>query len=146
MSVVQKILDRKGHHVYSIEATENVLDAAITMNEHRVGALVVTSGEKIVGMFTERDILNRVVAGQKDPSGISVRDVMSSPVVVCGPETTTDERRGVMRRRRLRHLPVVDGDRILGLISIGDLYEATEANQDQTIRELYEYVLGSPME
>lgn len=142
MSAVRKILEKKGHHVYSIGEDATVLDAARTMNEHRIGALVITRGDTVVGIFTERDILCRVVAEKRDPFSVHVREVMSSPVACCTSQTTRAECRIVMRERRLRHLPVVDDGRLVGMISIGDLYEATEADQDRTIQDMYEYVLG----
>ena len=110
--------------------------------QHHVGALVVISGEKMVGIFTERDVLDRVVAAQRDPATTKVRDVMTSPVACCAPETARDECRAVMRARRLRHLPVVKDGRLVGMISIGDLNEAAHADQQQTIQYLTEYVLG----
>jgi CBS domain-containing protein len=142
MSSVQAILDKKGHHVFSVAEDATVLDAARLMNEHRIGGLVVTHGEKVVGIFTERDILCRVVAARRDPAQTAVKEVMTTPVACCTPETTREECRTVMRTRRLRHLPVVKDDRLMGMISIGDLLEAAEADQIETIRYLYEYLYG----
>lgn len=146
MSAVKKILEKKGSTVHRVVEGATVLAAAELMNQHRVGALVVTHGDKVVGIFTERDILCRVVAPRRDPAHTIVKDVMSSPVACCTPETTRDECRAVMRARRLRHLPVVENDRLVGIVSIGDLLEATEADQQQTIRDMYEYVYGSRTE
>jgi CBS domain-containing protein len=112
------------------------------MNEHRIGALVVTEGEHVVGIFTERDILNRVVAQERSPGETRVRDVMTSPVAVCSPDTTTAECRRVMRDRRIRHLPVVDNERLVGMVSIGEITADNEAEQSETIRYLYEYMYG----
>jgi CBS domain-containing protein len=142
MASVQSILDKKGSRVVSISEEHSVLDAARLMNENRIGAVVVTRGDLVVGIFTERDILCRVVAAQRDPARLLVREVMSSPVACCAPETTRDECRTVMRGRRLRHLPVVQEGRLVGMISIGDVLEAAEADQVATIRYLYEYMHG----
>lgn len=142
MSSVQTILEKKGQHVYRIAEDHSVLDAAHTMNEHRIGALVVTRGERVVGIFTERDILNRVVAAERDPQQTLVRDVMSAPVACCTPETTREECRAAMRSRRLRHLPVVQDDRLIGIVSIGDVLESVEEDHVATIRYLYEYMYG----
>lgn len=142
MSTVQKILERKGSHVLSTTEDSTVLDAAKRMNEHHVGALVVTRGDKVVGIFTERDILNRVVAGQRDPATTAVEAVMTAPVMVCSPETTRDECRTVMRERRIRHLPVVQDGQLVGLVSIGDMYESAELDHTTTIQYLYEYMHG----
>jgi CBS domain-containing protein len=142
MATVQSILDHKGASVVTIGEGATVLDAARRMNEHHIGALVVTRGEKVVGIFSERDILNRVVAAQREPSETLIETVMTSPVLVCAPETTREECRAVMREKRVRHLPVVDDGRLVGLVSIGDMYEAVEADQESTIQYLYEYMHG----
>jgi CBS domain-containing protein len=142
MPNVQAILDAKGNQVFNVAEDHTVLDAAHTMNKHRVGALVVTRGEKVIGIFTERDILNRVVAAGRDPSRTAVREVMSTPVACCAPETTHDECRTVMRTQRIRHLPVVQSERLVGIISIGDVLAAVEARQGETIRYLHEYMYG----
>ncbi|MEW6249530.1 MAG: CBS domain-containing protein [Planctomycetota bacterium] len=140
MSTVQSILDRKGKQVHSIGEDQTVLAAASAMNAHRIGALVVTRGDVVVGIFTERDILNRVVAARRDPERTLVREVMSSPVACCAPETTRDECRAVMRARRIRHLPVVHEGRLVGIVSIGDVLETADAEQAATIQHLYEYM------
>jgi CBS domain-containing protein len=143
MPRVQEILERKGPHVWTIGPTATVLEAAQAMNEHRVGALVVVEGGRVVGIFTERDVLMRVVAGRKDPAATTVAEVMTAEVVCCSPETTADEARGAMRDRRIRHLPVAGADgRLLGLISIGDLNAQLQAAQEQTLFLLTEYIHG----
>ncbi len=142
MLTVKSILDKKPHRVISIQSDATVLEAAEAMNEHHIGALVVTSEGKVVGIFTERDVLNRIVACQRDPVAGQVRDYMTSPVAVCAPETTADECRSVMRNRRIRHLPVVENERLVGMISIGDIVETSEAEQKETIRYLHEYMHG----
>ena len=94
-------------------------------------------------MFTERDVLRRVVGERRDPAATTVADVMTVEVVCCTPETTIEEARGAMMNRRIRHLPVVDGDRRLhGLISIGDLNAWHLDTQEQTIHLLNEYLYG----
>lgn len=142
MHTIREILNRKGRTVERIDGTATVRDAAVRMNEHRIGALVVTREDRVVGIFTERDILNRVVAAGRDPGGTQVKDVMTSPVAVCSPDSTRAECRGVMKSRRIRHLPVVEDDTLRGIISIGDLLEDQGAEQDETIRLLYEYMHG----
>ena len=142
MSSVQDILDKKGRRVVSVAENATVVEAAALMNENRIGALVVTRGDAVVGIFTERDILCRVVAARRDPAHTHVKDVMTSPVACCSPQTTREECRTVMRHRRLRHLPVVQDKRLVGIISVGDLLEAAEADQVATIQYLYEYMMG----
>lgn len=140
MPTVEAILQRKGRHVHSVPHDATVLEAARRMNEHRIGALVVVREDRVVGIFTERDVLNRVVAAQRDPATTRVQEVMSSPVACCSPQTTRNECRHVMRQRRIRHLPVVDGEKLVGIISIGDINTDEGEEQQQTIRYLYEYM------
>ena len=142
MSIVQNILERKAAHVVSVGCEATVLEAAQLMNDHHIGCLVVTQGEKVVGIFTERDILCRVVAGLRDPATVVVREVMTAPVACCTPETGRAECRAVMRNRRIRHLPVVRDDQLVGIVSIGDILEVTEAEQAETIQYLHEYLYG----
>lgn len=142
MSSVQSILEKKGQTVYCVAEDHSVFEAARTMSAHRVGALVVTRGELVVGIFTERDVLNRVVAAGRDPGDTLVRDVMTAPVACCSPETTREECRAVMRSRRLRHLPVVNDGCLVGIVSIGDVLEAVEEDHVATIQYLYEYMHG----
>ncbi len=143
MHTVQHILDKKRGPVACIDAEATVLDAAKLMNERHIGALVVTRREKLIGIFTERDILNRVVAVQSTPAEAFVKDVMTTPVACCRRKTTEGECRAVMRRKRIRHLPVVEDDRLVGIISIGDIIEDESAEKDETIHYLHEYLYGT---
>lgn len=143
MSHVREVLRSKGSQVWTIRPEATVLEAAALMNKHKIGALVVANDGRVIGMFTERDILQRVVAGQLDPTKTKVVDVMSNEVVCCSPETKLDEARGAMKNRRIRHLPVVGGDgNLLGLISIGDLNAHAQADNELTIFLLDEYIHG----
>jgi CBS domain-containing protein len=143
MSTVKDIMAVKGSHVLTINKSATVLQAALLMNEHKVGSLVVSDGGTIAGMFTERDVLRRVVGEHRDPATTTVEEVMTTEVVCCTPATTVDEARGAMKNRRIRHLPVVDADgRLIGLISIGDLNAHQASNQEQTIYLLHEYLYG----
>jgi CBS domain-containing protein len=144
MATVREILARKGSHVFTIGRGASVLDAALLMNEHKVGALVVIDDDRgVVGMFTERDVLRRVVGEQRDPATTAVAEVMSHEVICATPATTIEEARGAMKNRRIRHLPLVDDDRRLtGLISIGDLNAHQTSDHEQTIYLLQEYLYG----
>ncbi len=108
MAVVKEILNIKGSHVLTVGPEATVLDAALLMNEHKVGALLVTRDGTIVGMFSERDILRRIVAEQRPPSQTRVGDIMTTEVVCCTPQSSLDEVSTAMKNRRIRHLPVVD--------------------------------------
>jgi CBS domain-containing protein len=143
MATVREILVKKGSGVLTTGKQSTVLEAAILMNEHKVGALVVLEGGRIAGMFTERDVLRRVVGQLRDPATTPVAEVMTSEVVCCRPDTSLDEARGSMMMRRIRHLPVIDDqEEMVGLISIGDLNAHERTSHEQTIYLLQEYVYG----
>ncbi len=142
MPTVRAILSEKHQDVASVESRATVLDAARIMAQRRVGAVVVLRGNTVVGIFTERDLLTRVVAQQRDPATTVVESVMTSPVACCGLNSTRAECRAFMRSRGIRHLPVVEEGRLLGMISIRDILEDVTAEQEQTIQHLYEYMYG----
>ncbi len=118
------------------------LQAALLMNEHKIGALVVIDQGRVAGMFTERDVL-RLVAEGRDPGQTSVGEMMTTEVVCCQPSTSMDEAKSAMKNRRIRHIPVVgDDDQLLGVISIGDLNACETADHQQTIFMMSEYLYG----
>lgn len=144
MSLVGHILTHKGSHVLTISREASVYDASLIMNEHAIGALVVCDAGQVVGIFTERDILRRVVAENRDARLTRVGQAMSHPVLCVRSSTTSDEAAALMQRRRVRHLPVVAEDgRLEGVISIGDLNAQRVCEQEQTIESLREYLYGS---
>jgi CBS domain-containing protein len=140
MATVQSILRRKGGQVVAIDAGSTVLAAAGLMNEKSIGGLVVTDGERVIGIFTERDILRRVVAPGRDPATMRVGDVMTSPVACCRPETSLDECRSVMTTQRIRHLPVIERERLCGIVTIGDLMAHEVGEHQATIEYLESYI------
>jgi CBS domain-containing protein len=143
MSTVRDILVTKGLHVQSIGPRATVLDGALLMNEHKIGSLVVMDGGRVIGMFTERDILERVVVPRRDPGETTVAEVMTNEVICCRPHTLLDEARGVMKNRRIRHMPVLDDDdQLHGLISIGDLNAHAMHEHESTIYVLEQYIYG----
>ena len=143
MATVRDILARKGAQVITTGKQATVLDAALLMNQHRIGALVVVEEDRVIGMFTERDVLQRVVAGQRDPARTTVEEVMTTEVACSTPETSLAEARGAMKNRRIRHLPVVDGEQqLLGMVSIGDLNAFEASDAEHTIHLLHEYLFG----
>jgi len=143
MTTANDILERKGNKVLTIEPDQTVLEAARRMNANRVGCLLVVDPQMgLMGIITERDILTRVVAEARQPDRLAVSQVMTDKVVYCTPTTPVQECQEIMTRRRLRHLPVLDDNRILGLISSGDLM-AFEADQQQvTIEYMHQYIHG----
>lgn len=145
MGNVAEILSLKqGDRLQCTRPGETVLAATQKMNEHGIGALLVIDDEEnLVGIFTERDVLRRVVAAELPPATVQVAEVMTTEVACCTPETSIDEARNIFRQRRIRHLPVIDdnGD-IQGLISIGDLNAHYTNHQEVTIQYLHEYLHG----
>jgi CBS domain-containing protein len=143
MSTVQEILNVKGSHVFSIGLRATALDAAVLMNDNKIGALVVIDRGQVVGIFTERDVLRRIVAERRDPAETTIEAVMSAEVVCCEPGTNLDEASSVMKQRRIRHLPVCGPNSSLaGLISIGDLNAYHSYVQETTIHQMHEYLHG----
>ena len=143
MATLRQILAQKGPRVFSIAPGSTVLEAAQLMNGHRIGSLAVVENGQLVGIFTERDILMRIVARQLDPTATKVHEVMTREVVCGGPHTTVEEARGVMKNRRLRHLPILDEvGQLCGMVSIGDLNAYETHDKEMTIHLLQEYISG----
>jgi CBS domain-containing protein len=144
MPSVMDIIADKGSDVFTIQPSATVLEATHAMNDQKIGALVVKDGVgRVMGIFTERDVLRRVIAEEKSPKAVRVGEVMTVDVVCCPPETDLDEASRIMRDRRVRHLPVCDGDgSLLGLVSIGDLNAYHASSQEAQIHFLNEYVYG----
>lgn len=142
MATVQTILAKKGCQVVSTTVSDSVLSAATLMNQRGIGGLIVLDGNRVAGMFTERDILRRVVAARRDPARTPVAEVMTSPVAVCRRETTLAECRAVMTEKRIRHLPVMEGDSVSGIVTIGDLMAQEVTEHEATIQYLNEYIFG----
>jgi CBS domain-containing protein len=143
MALVRDVLARKGAQVFSVSPEATVLEAARLMNDQKIGCLVVMDGQRVDGIFTERDVLSRVVAEGRDATVACVRDVMTRAIVCCRPETDLAEARSVFKNRRIRHMPVVDGSqKLLGLVSIGDLNAFDADAKEQTIHLLHEYIYG----
>jgi CBS domain-containing protein len=141
MAHLSDILSKKRGGVITVTPDASVLDAATRMNAHKIGALVVLDGPTVVGIITERDILQRLVAAQHDPARTRVRQVMTTDVVCGEPAMNLDAAREIFMTQRIRHLPVVDDDgQLLGIVSIGDLNAWDLDGARVTIRYLHEYL------
>ncbi len=141
MSTAEQLIVLKGGSVAALGPEATVLEAAALMNERGIGSVVVIDDKKrLAGIFTERDVLRRVVAAERDPARTKLAEVMTTPVACAAPHTTLDEIRQVMRKRRIRHMPVADRKRVVGMVSIGDLNKAEHDVQVQTIHYLEQYM------
>ena len=144
MPKVRDVLARKGHMIVSVGPSVTVRAAAALMNEKGVGGLlVVDEAKQLLGVFTERDILRRVVVPGLDPETTLVADVQTTDVVTCLPDTGLDECSVIMTKRRIRHLPVADADTVYGVITIGDVLAYRIAEQESTIQYLNGYMFGT---
>ncbi|MEM8738488.1 MAG: CBS domain-containing protein [Planctomycetota bacterium] len=144
MADVSAIVSRKGSQVLTVRPDTSVLDAAVLMNQHRIGALIVVDHrDHVVGIFTERDVLRRVVSERRDPADTRVEAVMTRDLVTCTPATTIGKARAIFMDRRIRHLPVLSApDQLRGMISIGDLNAWELSGQECKIAALEEYLYG----
>jgi CBS domain-containing protein len=139
---VESILQHKGRHVWSISPRESVLQAISLMADKGIGALVVISGETLVGIISERDYARKVILQGRSSKDTLVADIMTSPVFSVGPNHTVDECMRIVTTKRIRHLPVVQGDKVIGMVSIGDLVRKVISTQGDTIQHLQEYISG----
>jgi CBS domain-containing protein len=140
MSQVSEILSDKGRNVLEIEAGATVREAVRAMVDANVGSLLVTSSGDVVGIVTERDYLRRVALEGRTDDDTTVGEIMTAPLVVVGPETSIDECMAVMTDRRIRHLPVVEDGKVVGLVSIGDLVKFKSRQQSFEIQYLTDYI------
>ena len=139
---IRDVLRRKGDGVYSVGPLATVIDAVNVMNDHHVGSVLVVEGGCPVGIFSERDVLVRVVAAHRDPRQTLIRDVMTTRLHTATPDDTLLDVMRLMTERRCRHVPVMEGEMLLGLVSIGDITKATQHNLRQEVRELSSYIGG----
>ena len=139
---IRDILRNKGNDVVCVDLRATVLEAVQVMNDHHVGAVLVLDEGNLVGIFSERDVLVRLVAAQRDPRHTWVRDVMTTRIYTTSPDDSLLEVMRLMTDRRCRHIPVIEADRLVGLVSIGDLTKATQRNLRQEVRELSSYIGG----
>lgn len=136
------LLNDKGHRVCSVLPHTSVFECSQKMKEHHIGALLVMEGQKLNGIITERDILYKIVALGHDPKGIPVNAIMTRDLVTVLPNTTVGQAMQIVTERRIRHLPVVLNDELIGIISIGDLTRWAMLQQQEEISSLTRYVSG----
>jgi len=141
---ISEILNHKGATVWSIAPDAMVFDAIQMMSDKNIGALLVIEGSKLVGILTERDYTRKIALKGKSSKQTAVRDILSGQVIHVTPEHTVEECMRIMTEHRVRHLPVLEGEKILGVVSIGDLVNWTISAQTSTIQQLQAYISGYP--
>jgi CBS domain-containing protein len=142
IETVRSMLKSKGGGVYWIAPDSTVFDAIAMMAEKRVGALLVMANGKLLGIMSERDYARKVFLQGRHSKETAVQDIMTSPVITVTPDTRVHECMRLVTEHRIRHLPVVEGDRVVGMISIGDLVNTIISSQAETIRHLSDYISG----
>jgi CBS domain-containing protein len=142
MTTVRQLLDQKGRKIWSIHSDATVFDAIAKMAEKDVGSLIVTERDELVGIITERHYARNVVLKGKTSPAILVRDIMERRVVIARPEQTVEQCMALMSEKRVRHLPVLEGEKPIGIISIGDLVKSIIGDQKFMIDQLEHYIHG----
>jgi CBS domain-containing protein len=140
MTIVRQLLDRKDRAIFAVEPDAPVLEAIRAMAAHHVGALLVMQGEALRGIVSERDYARKVILKGRSSADTPVRDIMTAEVITVSPETSVQTCMQLMTDRRVRHLPVLEGGRVVGMVSIGDLVKAVIAEQQQHIEQLENYI------
>ena len=142
MKTIAQVIEGKTAPIATVEAGSTVLDALKELAIHNIGAVLVTDAGSLVGIFSERDYARKLVLMARSPRDTVLGEIMSSPVMYVRPDQTSDECMALMTQNRMRHLPVMDGGQLIGLISIGDLVKATISEQQFIIEQLEHYITG----
>jgi CBS domain-containing protein len=139
---ISAILERKGPAVHAVSSNYTIDRAVDEMNRHRIGSIVVMEGNRLAGIFTERDVLRRVVGAGLDPKIMRVADVMTKDLITIRPDTTIEETMVIFSEKRVRHLPVIVDDEMVGLISIGDISRWIADSHRAEAEHLKNYISG----
>ena len=142
MTIVKHVLDQKGHDVHFIHPDASVFDALKMMAENNIGSLVVLEDGKLVGVITERHYAREIVLKGRTSPGTLVRDVMSTKVIYARPDQSVEECMAVMTAKAVRHLPVLEGGRLVGIVSIGDMVKSVISDQKFIIEQLEHFIHG----
>jgi CBS domain-containing protein len=142
MANVRHILEIKGKEVWSVDPCDAIKDALLLMKERDIGALLVKEKDKVVGIFSERDYVRKVISADRITLESTVQAAMSHPVYYVSPSHTLDECMALMTAKHVRHLPVMENNQLVGMISIGDVVKHMISEKDITIRNLEEYIMG----
>jgi CBS domain-containing protein len=139
---ISSLLHHKGSTMWSVAPEATVFDAIKLMADKNIGALLVMSGDKLSGLFTERDYARKIALHGKSSKQTHVKEVLSDPVTTVGPGDSIEECMKLMTEKRVRHLPVLEGGKVIGIVSIGDLVNWTISAQDAAIAQMEQYIAG----
>jgi CBS domain-containing protein len=143
MKTVRDLLDAKGGALWSVEPDQTVYEALALMAERQVGAVLVFEGDRLVGILSERDYARQVILKGKASKETPVREIMTARVITIGPDDGIGDCMAIMTDKRVRHLPVVVGDRVVGILSIGDVVKAVISEKQSHIDQLEDYIKTS---
>jgi CBS domain-containing protein len=141
-TLLQVLSDKKYKEIISIAPNRPVFDALVILAEYKIGALAVMEGDKLVGIFSERDYAREVILQGRSSKTTQIHEVMTAKVITGKPDDMVDKTLKLMSEKRFRHLPVLEGDKVIGMLSIGDLVKETIAYQQRLIAELESYIKG----
>ena len=141
-TTLTRLLEEKGKGVVGVAPETTVMEAANEMRAAKIGALLVMRDDRLVGILTERDILNKVVAENRAPDEVEVNEIMTTEVVVISPGRSIRDAMRIVTKKHLRHLPVVDDGQLVGMVSAGDLTRSIVAEEEDVIESLYMYIRG----
>ncbi len=140
MRPILELLEKQGGAIWSLSPDDSVYQALEMLAECNVGALMVLQGDKLVGIFSERDYTRKIALEGRSSRETQVRDIMTAQVLTVGPKSSTDDCMALMSQKKIRHLPVVDGTKVLGMVSIRDLMDDIIKDREQTITQLQNYI------
>jgi len=143
MKTIRQLVKLKGHDIWTTSPTARVFDALQVMAEKDIGALLVLDGKTLVGIFSERDYARKVILKGKSSKNTRVNEIMSSPLIFIEPDNTIEQGLALMSAKHIRHLPVMDDNRLLGIVTIGDLIKSLIDDQKITIDHLEKYILSN---
>ena len=140
MKTIKQVIDSKGSDVKSISPDTEAKDALKTLAKDNISSLLVIDKDQVIGIFTEKDFTCKVVVEDRIGDKVNVSEIMTAPVCAIRPDQSVEDAMSVMTKKRIRHLPVMDGDKLVGLVSIGDLVKAIIKEQKETIEQLEHYI------
>jgi len=142
MITIRDILNEKGNRIYSVSTEQTVYESLEKMAAHNVGAVLVMEGDKLEGIFTERDYMKKIILQDRASATTRIKDVMTTNPVCVTPTDTVENGLAIITQRRLRHLPVIDAGKVVGIVSIGDLVKKKISDLTATIKTLNDYIAG----